>query len=156
MTCPECGKTIEADWQRCAHCGASLAEPRKPSVLARDKRRAWVEEDVRRDSRGIGVGVIVLAVLGGIGLVQILAVAGSAAIQGQRGPFIGVIYTVALLALITSGFMLSRYNPDAIGVARIMVNTLALLGFLFLLLLALLVFVFVVCVAAVIGSGAMR
>jgi hypothetical protein len=104
----------------------------------------------------MGIGIILLAVLGGIGVVQALAVAGAAAIHGERGPFMGVIYSVGLVALITTGFLLTRYNPEAIGVGRIMVNTLALIGFLFLLLLALLIFLFGVCVAIVVGSGAMR
>ncbi len=154
MTCPECEKPIQANWSNCLHCGTSLVEPRKPSTfLTSDKGRAWVENDVRRDTRGAGIGMILLAVLGGIGLMQMLAVAVTGAIHGQAWIIKNVIISVTTLALITTGFMINRHNPEDIGVGRVVVGTLALIGIIFLFFLAMMIFVFAVCAAIFVGGG---
>jgi hypothetical protein len=153
MTCPECEKLIRADWSNCVHCGTSLAEPRMASSFLMGHRSGpWVENDVRRDTRGTGVGVILLAILGGIGLIPMLAVAGTEAIHGEGWQIKNVLISIGILALITMGYMINRYDPEDIGVGRVAVGTLALIGAIILFVLALWIVVVAVCVVAVMGS----
>jgi hypothetical protein len=101
-----------------------------------------------------GAGIIVLAVLGGLGLIQLLffAFAVSRESAGDYSPLAVVLIFILFLGLVSTGIMFwrTREQPSARGIGRAVVGTLALAGVLFLIVLALIIVVFAVCVAVLV------
>jgi len=128
-SCPRCGMRVEEHWKFCPNCEAYLLGPR------RGIRGRRLDADVRRDSTLTTVLLILLAVLGGFGLFGYLAVAVTTFDQGGYWIMAGVILTVLLLSMISTGIMFwrTRDDPSRRGVGRVIVGTLALTGGLFAL-----------------------
>jgi hypothetical protein len=63
--CPECGREVKRSWRMCPFCEAPLRRARARSLPS-------VDDEVRRDTTGLGIGLIVLAVLGGVGIIVFL------------------------------------------------------------------------------------
>jgi hypothetical protein len=128
-SCPRCGKRVEEIWNFCPNCEAYLHGPR------RGLRGRRLDVDVRRDSTLTTVLLILLAVLGGFGLFGYLAVGFTTFEHGGYWIMVGVILTVLLLSMISTGIMFwrTRDDPSRRGVGRVIVGTLALTGGLFAL-----------------------
>jgi hypothetical protein len=98
------------------------------------------------------VGVILLAVLGGLGLVPMLFCAGAFA-NDSPGVLISLLVGLGFLALVSTTIMFLRtqHHPEARGVGRVIVGTLAMVGVLTLLIVALIVFLLAMCIAGAPG-----
>jgi hypothetical protein len=113
----------------------------------------YPEPQVRRDHRGTGCGLVLLAFLGGIGLFFALA-------AGSEGGGGGVAVVVLILLIVMAGtaaWTYSRPNAPkgAAGFGRVVVSTLQVVGMIFagmfLLSLAVWGFFFLACL-----TGAIR
>jgi hypothetical protein len=144
LSCPRCGRTVEAIWITCPWC----EEP----LRGRERgRNGAADLDVRRDTKRTSCLVIVLAVIGGLGV----------GLAGYTVPFLvakgdgSTVLYMAVPLLFLAGlstlivFVRSRGNPGAISIRRVAVGTLALAGavmlVILLLYLAIFVYIFIVC-----------
>jgi hypothetical protein len=116
-----------------------------------------VSARVDRDTRGTGVGIVLLTLLGGIGIIFALRVAGPALLGGDPSYFVVLLLVLLVLAGVSTLIVLVRGKGKlgADGVRRIFVGTIALAGSL-VVLSALLLLAGVVYVLAVCYSGGMR
>lgn len=143
-TCRRCGRRVERQWRFCPYCEAVLFGPRRGA-------RGGFDDVVRRDRTGTNVLLILLAVLGGFGLLAYLTAAVSTFKDGGLQLLIAIIVGVLFLAMISTGIMFwrTRHRPEERGVGRVIVGTLALTGGLFglgcVLSVATFVFFFVAC-----------
>jgi len=144
--CPFCSAAVEPGWSHCPRCRGPLRRS------GRGPRRGGLDRDIRRDNRGIGVGMILLAVLGGYGLAQtLLGILMLWFGGGQPGAsVIGLLLLLAMLAAVFAFFYLRR--PEATRSAGgAIVRVLAVAGGvtvgLYALTLAFVILLFVVCVA---------
>jgi len=160
-TCPACGRRLRIPDEAqglpltCPLCLARL--PAQPPPATATGRRARPQQlpdvEVRGDTRRTGVGLVLLAVLGGLGISFYLFFSAIAAGEGEVRPLLIVLVVLAFLTLLSTGIVLwrTRENPAARGVGRVLFGTLALAGGLiaacFVLSLALLVFLFAVCLS---------
>jgi hypothetical protein len=160
ILCPACGHRLEIPVVEqyfpltCPRCLARL-DTALPATATRHGTRPQRVPDVEigSDTKRTGVGLIVLAVLGGVGIAYHLLIAGTFAASGDIALLVIVLVVVAFLALLSTGIVLwrTRENPAARGVGRVIFGTLALAGALiaacFVLSLALVVFLFAVCLS---------
>ena len=150
LSCPHCGRTVEAIWITCPWC----EEP----LRGRERgRNGAADLDVRRDTKRTGWLLVLLAVIGGpgVGYLGLWPLVGGVEVIAE-GNYSELVYVaVALLPLLFLAglstlivFVRSRGNPGASGVRRVIVGTLALAGGVILvsLLLCLAFFVFL-CIA---------
>ena len=156
LSCPYCGRTVEAIWITCPWCEEPLRGRERGRNVAADL-------DVRRDTKRTSCLVIVLAVIGGLGVGGL----GVGAIVSETNgggldpanfdlywelyfwacALLPLLFLAGLSTLIV--FVRSRGNPGASGVRRVIVGTLALAGAItlvsLLLCLAFEVFLFIAC-----------
>jgi hypothetical protein len=123
LSCPHCGRTVEAIWIACPWC----EEPLRGRERGRNNA---ADLDVRRDMKGTSCFVIALAVIGALGVSFVGYVVLS---QVALGDYSAPVYLVVpLLFLAGIGtlivFLRSGGNPGASGVRRVIVGTLALAG----------------------------
>jgi hypothetical protein len=146
LSCPHCGRTVEAIWITCPWC----EEPLRGRDLGRPGR---ADLDVRRDTKRTSCFVIVLAVIGGIGVAWSGLQAFSVAAQGGYSALLYLVVPLLFLAGVSTliVFVRSGGNPGASGVRRVIVGTLAMAGGL-VLLGALTVFAFFVYILIVCGG----
>ena len=123
-----------------------------PAFTRTVRARQGVDDEVRSDTKRTGAGLIVLAVLGGLGIANYLFIAVVfGADVGDATPFVILLVVVAFFALLSTGivFWRTRENPAARGVGRIVLGTLALAGVvtlaIFVLCVALVIFLLAVC-----------
>ncbi|HEV3119487.1 MAG TPA: hypothetical protein VGY58_20690 [Gemmataceae bacterium] len=143
-TCPGCGRRLEGGWQFCPYCDY------RRGGRERVRRGLAPDRDVRQDSKGVGCGLVGLAVLGALGLGSyFLPSMAYAAQTGQIMPFIPLALVVLLLGGIATGVMFARtrHNPQARGIGRVIFGTLVGAGILCLIALAAGIVFFVVCLA---------
>jgi hypothetical protein len=121
-TCPACGSPVEAGWRMCPHCEEPLKRKRpvEPDVP--------LEKDVRRDSTGVGIGLIVLGALGGVGMFLFLCGGG---LQGmshtatREASSIAMIVALVLLIPVVIGGVLAMRGRDTGGrILAILLTTL--------------------------------
>ncbi|HBI42033.1 MAG TPA: hypothetical protein DDY78_04125 [Planctomycetales bacterium] len=151
LSCPHCGRTVEAIWITCPWC----EEP----LRGRERgRNGAADLDVRRDTKRTGWLLVLLAVIGGpgVGYLGLWPLVGGVEVIAE-GNYSELVYVaVALLPLLFLAglstlivFVRSRGNPGASGVRRVIVGTLALAGAItlvsLLLCLAFEVFLFIAC-----------
>jgi len=146
--CPRCGRAVEPLWLTCPWCEEPLRGGR-PGAEGRP------DLDVRRDRQGTGVALMILAVIGGLG---ILLIGANLAALGQFVGYQGLgVYVVALLFLAGLStivvFVRSGGNPGAAGFRRVVVGTLAIAGVIILTVIAVIACVFTVCVAGAVRGG---
>jgi hypothetical protein len=147
-TCPDCGHAIQEGWYFCPECGASLRGQRPRG------RPSEVDLDVRRDSRRTGVGLILLAVLGGLGILYILV--GGAVMMGEGEPGLLLVLVVGLGILGgLSAWQVSRRGQATTTAARVgqtvfgvLTKAGILLAALLILGLAALTFLFIACMTS--------
>ena len=143
-TCRRCGRHVEAQWRFCPYCEAVLFGPRRGA-------RGGFDDVVRRDRTGTNVLLILLAVLGGFGLLAYLAAAVASFDEGGWRLLVGIVLGLFFLFMISTGIMFwrTRNRPEERGIGRVIVGTLALTGGLFglgcVLSVATFVFFFVAC-----------
>jgi hypothetical protein len=91
---------------------------------------AGVDADVRRDQRRTGCGILLLAVVGGLGLLYGLTGTAVALHEGVAWPLLAVLVFVTVAGGISALWVYHRpHHPTgARGVGRVVLNTLALLG----------------------------
>jgi hypothetical protein len=117
-----------------------------------------LDEDVRRDTKGTSVVLILLAVLGGLGLSFYFWIGLGSLQQGGSHILIAVTLTVLFLSLLTTGIMFyrTRDNPSERDIGRVVLGTLAMTGGLFIVScgvgLAVIVYLFVACLTSLPGS----
>jgi FtsH-binding integral membrane protein len=118
----------------CPYCETALRGPDGTTV----------DVLIRGDSRRTGVGVIFLAVLGGIGLALALVSAAREAVGGNARPLVAVLIIFAVFFVATALLALSRSRKDerAPGIGRLLFNTMSLVGG-----------TMAICVAAALGLG---
>jgi hypothetical protein len=142
--CPGCGQSLKPDWRFCPYC--------EDEVRHAARRRAQpLDQDVRRDTKSAGCGLIGLAILGALGLASyVLPGFAYVASSGEVGPLVPAILGILFLGAIATGIMFARtrHNPSARGVGRVIFGTLVLAGVLFLVALAAGIVFFVVCLAS--------
>jgi hypothetical protein len=146
-SCPNCGRVVEAIWVTCPWC-------EEPLRGRHDRSYGRPDLDVRRDRTGTGAALIVLAVLGGLGVLAFGIQAVGALSEGYFQPLISLLVALLFLAGLTTiiVFVRSRGNPGAAGVRRVVVGTLAMAGGImagsFCLGVAAFIVVLAVCAAA--------
>jgi hypothetical protein len=151
LSCPHCGRTVEAIWITCPWCEEPL----------RGRERGWngaADLDVRRDTKRTSWLLVLLAVIGGPGVgylvlltpfvgVSMVAEGSYSALVSLPVFLLPLLFLAGLSTLIV--FVRSRGNPGAISFRRVAVGTLALAGVvtlvILLLCLAAEVFIFIVC-----------
>jgi hypothetical protein len=157
LSCPHCGRTVEAIWITCPWC----EEP----LRGRERgRNGAADLDVRRDRKRTSWLLVLLAVIGGpgvgylglfalVGGVEVVAEGNYSALLFLAFPLLPLLFLAGLSTLIV--FVRSRGNPGAISFRRVAVGTLALAGVvtlvILLLCLAMNVFLFIVCYGTKIG-----
>lgn len=167
ITCSWCetplrvAEAITAPFVTCPNCLARIPNPGTPETRATPAttapahrpRAATLDEDTHGDSKLVGCGLIVLALLGGLGILQIAALA----LHEPDGyiVWIALAIGVGFLALVATGIMFvrTRKNPRERTVGRVVLGTFALIGALMLGGFALLVLFFIVCLVTVLGGG---
>jgi hypothetical protein len=185
VNCPSCGRvlkvpdSVKTSQLSCPRCLAkfdnpaastpaaeeppltvTLAEPQAAARGRPDHGRAVtiVDEDVRRDTRGTSVVLILLAVLGGLGLLFYFWIGLGSLQQGGSQILIAVTLTFLFLSLLTTGIMFwrTRDNSSERGIGRVILGTLAMTGVLFALScgigLAMIIYFFVACLTSLPGS----
>lgn len=185
VNCPSCGRVLKVPDEvktaqlSCPRCLArfdnpaattstteeppltvTLAEPEATALRSQHRARAVtiVDEDVHRDTRGTSVVLILLAVLGGLGLLFYFWIGLGSLQQGGSHILIAVTLTFLFLSLLTTGIMFwrTRENPSERGIGRVILGTLAMTGVLFVLScgigLAMIIYFFVVCLTSAPGS----
>ena len=94
--CPWCQRPTEPNWRACPLCEKPLHDVRPRSV------QASLDDEVRRDNRGVNVIAIVLGGLLVVGAVLFVVVGGPMAIQSSNGGeavvFVGVLAMGAFVA----------------------------------------------------------
>jgi hypothetical protein len=161
LSCPHCGRTVEAIWITCPWC----EEP----LRGRERgRNGAADLDVRRDTKRTGYLVIVLTVIGGLSVSSMVGGAlfysvGGGLFDPNFDPYLALSFWAGLLLplLLLAGistlivFVRRRRNPGAISFRRVAVGTLALAGAMILVMLLLyfsiFVFAFIVCYGTKIG-----
>jgi hypothetical protein len=144
-TCPGCGRRLESGWQFCPYCDY------RRSGRDRVCRGLAPDREVRQDTRGVGCGLVGLAVLGALGLgIYFLPSMAYVARTGEIMPVIPLVLVVLLLGGIATGVMFARtrHNPEARGIGRVIFGTLVGAGILCLVALAAGIVFFVVCLAS--------
>ena len=143
LSCQECGETVGRSWRYCPNC----QEP----LRGRSSRGRSAHTDVRRDNTFVQVCMILLATLGGTGVVLML-LAGLGAVTDGDYSFLGYVvaglFVVGLIGALTVVFSKQkRTTAQAIGVAAY--RTLTLAGAVALLLclscVALGIYLFAMC-----------
>jgi hypothetical protein len=135
LSCPHCGRTVEAIWITCPWC----EEP----LRGRERgRNGAADLDVRRDAKRTSCLVIVLAVIGGLsfsysGGKLLFYLGGALSDPAEFDPYtvlllcafcflLPLLFLAGLSTLIV--FVRSRGNPGAISFRRVAVGTLAIAG----------------------------
>ncbi len=120
-TCPECGEPVGRNWRFCPNCEAPLRSPFPGG------RSAPV--DVRRDNTFVQVCMILLATLGGMGVVLMLLAGFGAASDGDftfLGYLVAGLFVVGLIGALTVVFSKGKGSTaHAIGLAAYRSLTLA-------------------------------
>jgi ribosomal protein S27AE len=144
LSCPHCGRTVEAVWITCPWC----EEP----LRGRERgRNGAADLDVRRDTKRTSPLVIVLAVIGGIGVAWSGLGVFSAGAQGDYSALLYLAVPLLFLAGVSTliVFLRSGGNPGASGFRRVIVDTLALVGGMVILggltILAFIIYFLVIC-----------
>jgi DNA-directed RNA polymerase subunit M/transcription elongation factor TFIIS len=145
-TCPGCGRLLQGDWQFCPFC-----DYRQRAGHALRKGLPPADHEARQDTKGVGCGLIGLAVLGALGLgAYFLPSMAYFAQSGRVEMLIPLVLVVLFLGGITTGVMFARtrHNPEARGIGRVIFGTLVAAGILCLITLAAGIVFFVVCLAS--------
>jgi hypothetical protein len=148
--CPECGEPVGRNWRYCPNCEESLWDRG-----SRGRRRS-MELDVRRDNTAFRVVMILLAALGGVGIVLLLLEGLTEAVQptvtGAPGTpafllfVLAGLFVVGCISALTVLFSKEEMGAGrAIGLAAF--RSLVIVGLITLLAVAALIFVCVGCVA---------
>jgi hypothetical protein len=153
ISCPSCQRLLEvpedffASGFTCPACLANVQNSPRELPPAKGRFDYLAEYEAQRDVHRTGVGMILLAVLGGIGLSQTLWCIIPVTAEGDFSAAGITLGLVLFLALLSTGivFWRTRHNPSARGVGRVIVGTLALAGVVVLLLLAAFIVFFAVC-----------
>jgi hypothetical protein len=154
FVCPGCGRWLRVPAGcteprlSCPHClaevanlaapqgiqaGPPAAAPASSSAIqapARWGAGAALDVDVRRDQRGTGCGIILLAILGILGLAYGLTGTAVALHEGLAWPLLTLLVVVVVAAGISALRVYRRpqHPMGAQGAFRVVLNTLALLG----------------------------
>jgi hypothetical protein len=111
-TCPGCGWPVEERWKVCPHCEEPLSGRRaEPSANPLDR-------DVRHDSAGVGIGLIVLGALGGIGVFLFLCgggLQGMSARAIQDAGSVSMVIALVLCILVVIGGVLAMRGRETAG-----------------------------------------
>jgi hypothetical protein len=141
--CQECGERVNREWRYCPNCQEPLGGARR--------RGPYADVDVRRDSTGMSVWMILLAILGGTGIALMLLGGISAGNEGLFvvvGWVVAILFVVGLIAALTV-LLSNRKRSPAATVGLIAFRSLAFAGMaflaLFLFCVAVGIFFFVVC-----------
>jgi Double zinc ribbon len=143
-TCPYCGKSVESDWLFCPHCEEPLREDSKA------RRHNGVVDDVKQPGTRVKIMLALMGVLGGISTFWYFLIALSS--QSPELVLFGVL-AFLFVAIINTGIMYHRmhHEPRKINLARVLIATFTMLGFLLAfgcsVMLAVGVFAFVICLA---------
>jgi hypothetical protein len=143
--CPRCMRQVEPRWRFCPYCETALTGPQRGRPIHS------ADNDAAADLRGIGWGVIVLAVFGVLGLGQAVMSGVMVIGQGQRGA--GIVYLTMVGAFFVACFAVAAYRSRGYqdAMQRTAVGTLANAGIACLTLSALgtasVIFLFAICLA---------
>jgi len=158
LSCPHCGRAVEAIWITCPWCEEPLPGRERG-------RNGTADLDVRRDTKRTSRLVIVLAVIGGLGVTYsggkaLFYLGGALSDPAEFDPYsvllicafcflLPLLFLAGLSTLIV--FVRSGGNPGASGLRRVIVGTLAMAGGL-IVLGALTIFAFFIYVLIVCGA----
>jgi hypothetical protein len=181
LTCPGCGRSLflpddcTAELLSCPRCLAHIPNPQAGDTPAavqttpsppptppatgvqrgpRRLRSPDVDVDVRRDSRGTSVLMIVLAVFGGLGVSYALLVGFAIAAEDRAvEPLLILLGVLAVITVISGLLVFARRPSPTMGanIGRTILGALSITGAVvlvgFLLMVALFIFALVVCLA---------
>jgi hypothetical protein len=110
--CPGCGRVVAPRWRTCPFCAEPLGRAAAP------RRPAAVDEEVRGDSKGVGLGLVLLGLLGGAGMVLFLCGGGLGDLRwvGAKQA-VGITFAVGILCLglVVAGMTVSATGRQAAG-----------------------------------------
>ncbi len=135
-SCPGCARRIETAWNYCPFCNAALQKqeaPPAPGIASPDA-------DVQFDTRGTGLGLLILAVMAAAGLGLFYLGGGFDLVRGvPGGPAIGGIGVLfVLIALAAIALLRTPSQRTPAGVARGFMGGCAVTATVAVVLLALL------------------
>ncbi len=143
--CGECGEPVGRDWRYCPAC-------QEPLWVRRGRRGRSVAADVRRDNAWIQVPMILLATLGGVGVLLMLYMGLGVAANGEftaLGIILASLFAIGLVSAL-SVVVGRRGTSAAQTIGLIAYRSLAVAGVVVLVSLltctAGCIYLFVVCV----------
>jgi hypothetical protein len=110
--CPGCGRAVDRGWRLCPFCAEPLGRAAAP------RRPAGVDEEVQGDSKGVGLGLIALGMLGAVGMVLFLCGGGLGHLPGgQVRQAVGITFVAGILflGLVVAGMTVSATGRRAAG-----------------------------------------
>lgn len=163
LNCPWCERALRIDnalqapHVTCPNCLRSIPNPAAPEIVsatASRPRPATLDTEVDHDTKGTGCGLIVLAVLGGLGIVQ-MALGALSVAPDDPSFLIALAVGLVFLALVSVGVVAARScrDPRAFTFGRVVFGMLAIYGGLMLGAMALGILFVVVCFTAVLSGG---
>lgn len=110
--CPWCNREVESSWRVCPHCEGPLRG------AGRQRALRSADEEVRGDSKGVGIGLIGLGLVGGLGILILVCGGGLSALGlGNTRQVVGVAFmaSIVLLGLVIVGMSLSAAGRETAG-----------------------------------------
>jgi hypothetical protein len=107
--CLECGREVKRSWRICPFCEAPLRGVRGRSLPS-------VDDDVRRDTKGLGIGLIVLTLLGGAGIIVFLCGGGLANMrmaETRQAATVATVVGIVLFIPAIAGIVLAVRSKDS-------------------------------------------
>jgi hypothetical protein len=108
--CPACGRRVEPGWRVCPTCEAPLG--RTPVAL----RTADADDEAVGDTKGVGLILVVLGLLGAVGVIFFLCGGGADKwTDAKHAAAIAFFVTFVLLAVVVAGMSISATGRQVAG-----------------------------------------
>ena len=105
--CPSCGRRVEAGWRVCPSCETPLGRP------AVSVRTADADDEAVGDTKGVGLILVVLGLLGAVGVIFFLC--GGANQWTKHAAAVSFFVTFVLLGLVVAGMSISATGRRVAG-----------------------------------------
>jgi Double zinc ribbon len=108
--CPACGRRVEPGWRVCPNCEAPLG--RSPVSV----RRADADDEAVGDTKGVGLILVVLGLLGAVGVIFFLCGGGANRLtDAKHAAAVSFFVTFVLLGLVVAGMSISATGRQVAG-----------------------------------------
>jgi hypothetical protein len=109
-SCPGCGRRVEPGWRVCPSCEAPLG--RTPAA----RRTAYADDEAVGDTKGVGLILVVLGLLGSVGVIFFLCGGGADKLtDAKHAAAIAFFVAFVLLAVVVAGMSISATGRRVAG-----------------------------------------